>query len=98
MTRLGWVVKREAMPVVQQCRLAGVARATFHARQRPKPLDESDLLISRLLDEQYTRRPFYGSRKMAVFLKAEGHTVNRQQGAPGNLRKADRGPGRLKTK
>lgn len=79
MTRLGWVAKREAMPVVQQCRLAGVSRATFHAHQRPKPVDESDLLISRLLDEQYTRRPFYGSRKMAVFLKGEGHTVNRKR-------------------
>jgi len=67
------------MSVVQQCRLAGVSRATFHAHQRPKQVDESDLLISRLLDEQYTRRPFYGSRKMAVFLKAEGHTVNRKR-------------------
>ena len=55
MTRLEWVAKREAMPVVQQCRLAGVSHATFHARQRPKVMDDGDLLISRLLDEQYTK-------------------------------------------
>ena len=67
------------MPVVQQCRLAGVSRTTFLAHQRSKSVDESDLLISRLLDEQYTRRPFYGSRKMVVFLKASGHTVNRKR-------------------
>ena len=79
MTRLGWVAKGEVVPLVQQCRLAGVSRATFHVHQRPKVVDESDLLISRLLDEQYTRRPFYGSRKMVVFLKAEGHSVNRKR-------------------
>ena len=79
MTRLGWVTKGEDVPLVQQCRLAGVSRATFHVHQRPKAVDESDLLISRLLDEQYTKRPFYGSRKMVVFLKAEGHHVNRKR-------------------
>ena len=79
MNRLGWVAKEEVMPVVQQCRLAGVSRTTFLAHRRSKSVDESDLLISRLLDEQYTRRPFYGSRKMVVFLKASGHTVNRKR-------------------
>jgi putative transposase len=30
-----------------------------------------------LIDEEYTKHPFYGSRRMVVFLKAAGHTVNR---------------------
>ena len=65
--------------MVRQCALAGVSRATIYARQKPKPVDESDLLLSHLIDEEYTRRPFYGSRKMAVILKAGGHTVNRKR-------------------
>ena len=67
------------MAVAQQCRLAGVSRATVYARQKPKPVDERELLFSRLIDEEYTRHPFYGSRKMVVFLKAAGHHVNRKR-------------------
>ena len=67
------------MSVAQQCVLAAVSRATVYAHQKPKPVDELDLLHSRLIDEEYTRHPFYGSRKMVVFLKTEGHIVNRKQ-------------------
>ncbi|MBP7202123.1 MAG: hypothetical protein KBA32_02855, partial [Propionivibrio sp.] len=53
-------------------------RQRYHAahssmRQRPKTVDESDLLLSRLIDEEYTRHPFYGSRKMVIFLETVGH-------------------------
>jgi putative transposase len=33
----------------------------------------------RLIDEQYTARPFYGSRKMAVWLQGRGEEVNRKR-------------------
>ena len=32
----------------------------------------------RRLDEQYTKTPFYGSRRMQVVLRAAGHVVNRK--------------------
>ena len=38
-----------------------------------------DLLHSRLIDEEYTRNPFYGARRMVVFLRAVGYTVNRKR-------------------
>lgn len=65
--------------MVRQCSLAGVCRATMYARQQPKPVNESDLLYRRLIDEEYTRHPFYGSRKMVVFLKGAGYVVNRKR-------------------
>jgi putative transposase len=65
--------------VTQQCVLAGVSRATVYAQQKPRLVDDSDLLFSRLIDEEYTRRPFYGSRKMVVFLKERDHIVNRKR-------------------
>ena len=65
--------------MVRQCALAGVSRATVYAQQRPRLADESDLLLCRLIDEEYTRHPFYGSRKMVVFLKTLDHSVNRKR-------------------
>jgi putative transposase len=65
--------------VVQQCALAGVSRGTFYTRKVPDPVDELDLLHSRLIDEEYTRHPFYGTRRMVIFLLTVGHTVNRKR-------------------
>jgi len=48
-------------------------------RQKPRLIDESDLLFQHLIDEEYTRHPFYGSRRMVVFLKVAGHIVNRKR-------------------
>jgi putative transposase len=69
MTRQAWISQGAAVSVVQQCVLAGVSRATVYAQQKallssvegPKAVDESDLLFGRLIDEEYTRHPFYGS-------------------------------------
>ena len=77
--RRAWIESGEAVAVVQQCLLAGVSRATIYAQQRPVVLDESELLHRRLIDEEYTRHPFYGSRRMVVFLGRTGHTVNRKR-------------------
>jgi putative transposase len=79
MIRQAWIDKEDEVSVVQQCALAGVSRATIYAQQKPKLIDESDLLISRLIDEEYTRRPFYGSRRMVIFLRKAGHIVNRKR-------------------
>lgn len=79
MMRQAWVEDGNTVAVVRQCVLAGVSRATVYAHQRPKPVDEGDLLLSGLIDEEYTRRPFYGSRKMVVFLATVGHAVNRKR-------------------
>ena len=48
--------------VRRQCELLGVNRAGLYYQ----PLGESaeNLRLMRLLDEQFTKTPFYGSRKM----------------------------------
>jgi len=33
-------------------------------------------MLMRLLDEQYTKTPFYGIRKMTAYLRELGHAVN----------------------
>lgn len=79
MIRRAWIDNEDEVSVVQQCSLAGISRATVYAQQKPRLVDKSGLVLSHLIDEEYTRHPFYGSRKMVVFLKGKGHTVNRKR-------------------
>jgi putative transposase len=73
------VVKDDVVPLTRQCVLAGVCRATIYARLTPKVVCTTDLDISALIDEEYTLHPFYGSRKMVVFLRRCGRVVNRKR-------------------
>jgi putative transposase len=41
--------------------------------------DQVDDELRTLIDEEYTSRPFYGSRRMVVFLRGRGHRVNRKR-------------------
>ena len=38
-----------------------------------------DLRLMRLIDEQYTACPFYGSRRMTVWLTEQGEEVSRKR-------------------
>ncbi len=79
MIRQAWVDRADSVAVSRQCDLAGVSRVTFYAHLKPRPVADSDLLLRSKIDEEYTRHPFYGSRKMVVFLKRAGHNVNRKR-------------------
>src|SRR5439155_10487132 len=64
--------------IQRQCELLGLARSSLY--YQPVPEDAEDLRIKRLIDEQYTRTPFYGSRKMTVHLRdVEKENVNRKR-------------------
>ena len=36
-------------------------------------------MLMRMIDEQYLKRPFFGSRRMMLWLVAQGHSVNRKR-------------------
>jgi putative transposase len=57
--------------------LLGLSRSSYY--YQPMPVSEENLTLMRLLDEQYTRTPFYGSRKMAVWLNTQGYPVERKR-------------------
>ncbi len=61
----------------RQCGLLGVSRAGLY--YEPEGESGENLQLMRLLDEQYTRAPFYGSRKMTEWLKTKGFAVNRKR-------------------
>jgi putative transposase len=77
--RRAWIERDGDLAVSRQCALAGVVRSWVYGASTGEALDELDLLLLGLIDAQYTRRPFYGSRRMVVYLKEQGHGVNRKR-------------------
>jgi putative transposase len=65
------------LSVRRQCELLGLARSTLY--YEPAPEAAENLQLMRLIDEQYTSCPFYGSRRITQWLIRQGHTVNRKR-------------------
>lgn len=61
----------------QQCQWLGLHRSLYY--YQPVKADEEDLLLMRLLDEQYLLTPFYGYRKMQLVLAQAGYQVNHKR-------------------
>lgn len=75
-------VNHPELSISHQCKLAGLSRASYYrgskrgdiCKERPENLE-----LMGLIDEEYTRLPFYGSRQMCNYLKRQGHSVNRKR-------------------
>ena len=65
------------LSVVSQCALLGISRSSVY--YHPTEIDESDLQLMALMDRQYLKTPFYGSRRMTAWLRAQGYPVNRKR-------------------
>ena len=77
--RASWISPEESLPVIRQCTLAGVSRATHYAHQHARPVEAEETMLLRWIDEEYTRHPFLGSRRMVGFLRERGLAVNRKR-------------------
>ena len=65
------------LSVVRQCELLGLNRSGVY--YQPVGEDSLNLELMRLIDQQYTKTPFYGSRRMTAWLERQGHEVNRKR-------------------
>ena len=65
--------------MTRQCELAGVNRSTVYAPQKAAKPDEQGLMLLGLIDAEYTRHPFFGSRKIKRYLRGLGHKINRKR-------------------
>jgi len=65
------------LSVVRQCALLGISRSSVY--HRPREVDEYELQLMAMIDRQYLVTPFYGSRRMTAWLRAQGHPVNRKR-------------------
>jgi len=74
-----WVTPHKSLALARQCELAGVARSTVYAPPLVREPDALTLLLLAAIDAEYTRHPFFGSRRMVVFLIGLGHFINRKR-------------------
>jgi putative transposase len=58
----------------KQCELLGLNRSSLY--YQPVGENAENLNLMRLLDEQYTRTPYYGVLRMVAYLRSLGHLVN----------------------
>ena len=57
--------------------MLGLSRATYY--RGPAEESAGNLALMRLIDEQYTACPFYGSRRMTAWLTEQAEEVNRKR-------------------
>ncbi len=74
---MSWIDDKDEVPLRRQCLLAEVARAPWYGQRKAQPGKTRLALTVRqaleqemlkLIDEQYTRTQFYGTRKMVRHL------------------------------
>lgn len=70
-------VQHPQIHVNRQCELLGLARSTFYYRQRPE--SDLNLRLMNVIDEQYTKTPFYGVPRMTAWLNRQGFAVNHKR-------------------
>ena len=69
--------RHPSLSIVRQCRLLDISRSGLY--YQPKKISEEDLTLMKLIDRQYLATPFYGARKIAAWLKSQGHRANRKR-------------------
>jgi len=63
--------------ISEQCNLVSISRSGLY--YTPTPESDENILLMNLIDFQYLKTPFYGTRRMAVYLCNLGYIVNRKR-------------------
>jgi putative transposase len=76
--RRAWIEPgHRGLSVRRQCELLGLHRSNLY--YEPVPESAENLALMRLIDEEYLRHPFLGSRGMVLYLEQQGEAVNRKK-------------------
>lgn len=59
----------------KQCHILGINRSARY--YKPVAISERDQTLMNLLDEQYTKTPFYGVRNMTTYLRDRGYSIGK---------------------
>ena len=73
-TRESFLEKKGKFSLRKQCKILNLCRGSVYYEAVEG--SSIDLELMHLIDEQYLKTPFYGSRKMVVHLKVSGYVVN----------------------
>jgi putative transposase len=67
----------EVLSVSQQCELLELSRSSYY--YEPATASVENLALMAQIDREYTKHPFFGSRRMTTWLRSAGHEVNRKR-------------------
>lgn len=65
------------LSVRQQCELLELNRSSVYYQSRPKVLSDEQLALLRLVDEIYTKFPFFGTRQMSNYISLHHYPCKR---------------------
>ena len=65
------------LSIARQCHLLSISRSSFYYEAKGETA--FNLMLMRLIDEQFLETPFYGVRQMTWHLRAEGHSINEKR-------------------
>jgi putative transposase len=65
------------LSIRRQCEFLGLNRSSYYLG--PAVESEENLRVMRLIDQQFLKTPFFGSRRMMVSLERAGEAVNRKR-------------------
>ncbi|HDH04799.1 MAG TPA: hypothetical protein ENH01_03675, partial [Nitrospirae bacterium] len=65
------------LSISKQCNLLSLSKGVLY--YEPVPIDAYNHKLMEMIDKQYLKTPFYGSRKMVVYLTSEGYLINRKR-------------------
>ena len=71
--------KHPQLSISRQCELIGLPRSSYYRTTNFAVESEENLLLMRLIDEEYMRHPFLGSRKMRDYLRRQSYRINRKR-------------------
>ena len=67
------------LSVHRQCELLSLSRSSYYREAAQGEESEENLALMRIIDEEYMKHPFYGSRKMRTILHRKGFVANRKR-------------------
>jgi putative transposase len=67
----------QELSIRKQCQLLGLNRSNIYYEAKGE--SEENICLMKLLDEEYTRHPFKGVRRMTVYLREFGYLINEKR-------------------
>lgn len=71
--------ENSALSIVRQCELLGISRSGYY--YQPVAVSTEGLACMRVMDEVFTKRPFFGARRLRDELQDCGFTIGRERTA-----------------
>lgn len=78
--RQSWIETNHPwLSVRQQCEILSVGRSSVYYTPRPKIFSDEHLALLRLVDEIYTKYPFFGTRQMCDYISLHHYPCKRHE-------------------